>query len=544
MAFRRRDLTDEVRDLDRAVDLCRGRIDDDVQRRAQAVTHHADQRLALSGGYTVVALAGATGSGKSSTFNALAGHEFAEPGIRRPTTSQALAAYWSDVPPTQFLDWLQVTRRVQVPERDAFDGLVLLDLPDHDSTEVSHQLEVDRLITMVDLMVWVVDPQKYADAALHDGYLRGLSSHSAVMTVVLNQIDRLTEEQRTSCIRDLRHVLDDEGLARTEILPVSTLTGEGMDRLRQHLAEAVSSRTAMANRLEADISRVAQQMRGQVGDGGATTVSGRQADELLDSLCLAGGVDVVVDAVTDATRRRGIAATGWPVVSWLVKLRPDPLRRLHLTAGSSSDRRRRRTTRAARKDIEPIDVQRTALPSRSGVASAKVDNALRAMSDDVSLGLPQGWAQSVRRATTAHRDDLADEVDRAIATTDLGMGEGLWWRQIIRVLQWLLIIMVVVGLGWLLVDLVLAYLQMPPLPAVRWHRFPMPTCLVVAGAACGVVVGLVSRAAVEVSARHRGHTVRARLVDSVEEVAERLVIAPVEDELHRRNEARGVLRKL
>ena len=198
MAFRRRDLTDEVRDLDRAVDLCRGRIDDDVQRRAQAVTHHADQRLALSGGYTVVALAGATGSGKSSTFNALAGHEFAEPGIRRPTTSQALAAYWSDVPPTQFLDWLQVTRRVQVPERGAFDGLVLLDLPDHDSTEVSHQLEVDRLITMVDLMVWVVDPQKYADAALHDGYLRGLSSHSTVMTVVLNQIDRLTEEQRTS----------------------------------------------------------------------------------------------------------------------------------------------------------------------------------------------------------------------------------------------------------------------------------------------------------------------------------------------------------
>ena len=130
------------------------------------------------------------------------------------------------------------------------------------------------------------------------------------------------------------------------------------------------------------------------------------------------------------------------------------------------------------------------------MASAKVDNALRAMSDDVSLGLPRGWAQSVRRATTRHRDDLTDEVDRAIATTDPGMGQGLWWRQIIRVLQWLLIIMVVVGLGWLLVDLVLAYLQMPPLPAARWHRFPVPTCLVVAGAACGVVVGLMSRAAV------------------------------------------------
>ena len=49
-------------------------------------------------------------------------------------------------------------------DRD-LDGLVLLDLPDHDSTEVAHHLEVDRLVQLADLLVWVLDPQKYADAA-------------------------------------------------------------------------------------------------------------------------------------------------------------------------------------------------------------------------------------------------------------------------------------------------------------------------------------------------------------------------------------------
>ena len=59
----------------------------------------------------------------------------------------------------------------------ALDGLVLLDLPDHDSTEIDHRMEVDRLVQLVDMLVWVVDPQKYADAAIHDRYLKPLAQH-------------------------------------------------------------------------------------------------------------------------------------------------------------------------------------------------------------------------------------------------------------------------------------------------------------------------------------------------------------------------------
>ena len=56
----------------------------------------------------------------------------------------------------------------------------------------------------VDLLVWVLDPQKYADAVMHDRYLAPLAGHADVMLVVLNQVDRLTAEARAACLADLR----------------------------------------------------------------------------------------------------------------------------------------------------------------------------------------------------------------------------------------------------------------------------------------------------------------------------------------------------
>ena len=98
-------------------------------------------------------------------------------------------------------------------EDKRLDGTVLLDLPDHDSTEVSHHLEVDRLVKLADLLVWVLDPQKYADAAVHDRYLKPLAGHADVMMVVLNHIDTVPEDRREAMLADVRRLLDQDGLA-------------------------------------------------------------------------------------------------------------------------------------------------------------------------------------------------------------------------------------------------------------------------------------------------------------------------------------------
>src|SRR3712207_1696099 len=211
-------------------DLCEGRVPDEVVAEARRVVTQTDRRLAASGAATVVALAGATGSGKSSTFNALTGTELATVGVRRPTTSTASACSFGEDAAEELLDWLQIPRRHALeadPRLTAgLDGLVLLDLPDHDSTETAHRMEVDRLVQLVDMLVWVVDPQKYADAALHERYLAPLASHVGVMMVVLNQADRLTPAQRDQCLRDLRRLLDSEGLGGAEVLAGSGPIGD------------------------------------------------------------------------------------------------------------------------------------------------------------------------------------------------------------------------------------------------------------------------------------------------------------------------------
>ena len=159
------------------------------------------------------------------------------------------------------LDWLGVRRRhhlAEAPEgAEASGGLVVLDLPDHDSVATDHRLEAERLVALVDLMVWVVDPQKYADATVHEQYLRGLAGHRDVLLIVLNQVDRLSPGERQACHTDLQHLLAQDGLAGVPVLDVSARTGEGVDRFTEALADAARRRVAAQARLTADVASVA-----------------------------------------------------------------------------------------------------------------------------------------------------------------------------------------------------------------------------------------------------------------------------------------------
>lgn len=85
------DIGARIDGLDDAVRAARGRLDDELVDGAEQVVDRAAGRLRLSATHTVVAIAGATGSGKSSTFNALTGLELSAVGVRRPTTSWTTA---------------------------------------------------------------------------------------------------------------------------------------------------------------------------------------------------------------------------------------------------------------------------------------------------------------------------------------------------------------------------------------------------------------------------------------------------------------------
>jgi hypothetical protein len=74
--------------------LSRTRVSPDALVEPGELLARIGERRRLSLDHTVVALAGATGSGKSSLFNMLAGRNLSTAGVRRPTTARPISCTW------------------------------------------------------------------------------------------------------------------------------------------------------------------------------------------------------------------------------------------------------------------------------------------------------------------------------------------------------------------------------------------------------------------------------------------------------------------
>lgn len=311
-------LTHRASEIARALEIGGIRIDGRVVEQVTEALDGVRERLALGVDHTVVALVGGTGSGKSSLFNALTDFEFADVGVTRPTTSKVTACTWGGQA-DPLLEWLGVDldRRIE-RESDLLGdaeaelrGLVLLDLPDHDSIDPAHREVVDRLLPMVDLLVWVVDPQKYADDALHSGYLRRLSAHEAAMLVVLNQVDTVPPDQRAGLAADVGRLLAEDGLQGVPVLSVSARTGEGVDTLRARLGGAVGRRSVAAERAGAELHDAAALVLTQVADGEPETFP---REQFVDAVAEAAGVPVIAEAVEAVVRGNDVRVPSFGAV--------------------------------------------------------------------------------------------------------------------------------------------------------------------------------------------------------------------------------------
>jgi len=520
-------LDQRLRGLAEVVRLGEGRLDAHALDAARGVLDRAGERLRRSGEHTVVALAGATGSGKSALFNAISGLEISSVGVRRPTTSTALACVWGDEGAGSLLDWLGIPRRHQVQRETVLDGdtqadlhgLVLLDLPDHDSTVVEHREEVDRLVQMVDLFVWVMDPQKYADAAVHEQYLQPLASHAGVTLVLLNQVDRLTPEDAKRCRTDLERLLAEDGLADVDVVMTSATTGQGLGDLRGKLVEQATAKRAAGERLSADVSRAAARFEYACADGKQPEIGKRHRADLLDALATAAGVPVVSEAVERSHRYHAVAATGWPITRWLRRFRPDPLRRLHLE-------------RAAR----------TSLPAPTPVMRSQVQSVVRAVADAAAGGLPPVWVDAVRRGSRSREQQLPDALDQAVARADLGVGRTPRWWWLAGLLQWLFVLSALVGALWLAALFGFSYLRLPDPPTPKVGALAWPTLLFLGGLIAGPLVGLVSRLPAALGGKRRRRRAEAQLRAAVDEIAEEYVLRPVLAEVDRYGEICAALR--
>lgn len=531
------DLDRRANALEAALETGAEAIPADAARVARALTDKMAARRSIAGARTVAALAGATGSGKSSLFNYLVGEPVSRIGARRPTTSAALAATWGQEPSAELLDWLGVAGRHQtsegLPRHDELDGLVLLDLPDFDSRVSSHRAEADRLLGLVDVFVWVTDPQKYADAVLHDDYVRAMAAHAGVTIAVLNQADRLAEDDLETCLSDLKRLLARDGLDEVPVLATSTVTQAGLEDLAAALAGVVQGRNAAGHRLLGDLRTQARSLSTYVGDH-EPQVPSTPDRPLVEALERAAGVPVVVEAVERDYRRQAAEATGWPFLRWTQRLRPEPLRRLGLQDLMHDDDLKGMSRSQAR-----AATGRSSLPTASSAARSAVENTTRVVGDRAAEGLPSAWAEQVADAASPDDADLVDALDQAVMRTSVSAGRPGWWSAV-AALQWVLAAVAVLGLGWLIVLMVLGWAQLD-VAATKIGPLPVPLLMVVLGLLGGIVVAAVAKAVAARAARRRGRAVHRELRQGVIAVAEEQVLAPVRTVVDRHGRTREAL---
>lgn len=246
----------ELLDLvDVAIARCEGVLDEKQRHDIAAVARRARRRSGFLGEILVVALAGGTGSGKSSLLNALVSADLVDVGVVRPTTRHAVAV----TPRGGSVDLRPLIEDLSVGEVLTCESLVdtvLIDLPDFDSIEAAHRHIVGQVLPAVDAVVWVVDPEKYADPVIHAEFLEPLSRYGDQFIFTLNHSDRLPDSVDV-VLEHLESLLRSDGYPAPEVVATVGLAEGNVDDLEGAIARRFDAKVTALTKLALDLGSVA-----------------------------------------------------------------------------------------------------------------------------------------------------------------------------------------------------------------------------------------------------------------------------------------------
>lgn len=593
-----------VASLKDAISYGEGRVPETVLFDAAETLERLSQRRELSTEHTVIGFFGATGSGKSTLFNAIAGQNIALSAPTRPTTCTVQAAIWEAEGSEELLDWLGIDKRVY-PQTQALaaegdvsegneaggnnkaaggaaapnavtepapglfnrirraaggrgemrtrtGGLILLDMPDFDSVTTTNRDLAARMMRYVDVLVWVVDPQKYADAVIHRDFMVPLAASGAQALCVLNQADKLAPAEVPAVLASFTRLLQAEGTEAHLLaapIAVSARTGEGVDVLRDLLAQVAAAKSLSLQRTDAQLHATASQLRTYAGGEGAVLAGAYalEAEQKLAKACYTSSqAEQVLQAATASYRRAAGQHTGWILTRWMSRLKADPLRRLHLGQQdeTKSASKAEKSSGMLGSDSENApELVASSLPPLSAAQKAGMANAVRQYSNQMADRVEDPWKRSMKEAALSREVELPELLERDMMRIDYGLGRTRAPWVLFNALQWIALLSALVGVGWLTLISGMAYLQiqLPPAPTPEGSPVPLPTLLLLLGILLGIASAGVGRLLTAMGSRHYRRKLRGRLQTGVEKAVQSCVVAPVQLEAKRLNSYRKAL---
>ncbi len=151
---------------------------------------------------------GGTGVGKSTLLNRFAAEPVARASAERPTSRNITVYVHRSVSVDSLPEYLPMDRmRTALHSNNDYRQVMFIDMPDFDSVEQSNRQLVDLWLPHLDVVMYVVSPERYRDDQGWQLLRQHASEHAWLF--IINQWDRGSEEQ----LSDFKVQLKSQGLS-------------------------------------------------------------------------------------------------------------------------------------------------------------------------------------------------------------------------------------------------------------------------------------------------------------------------------------------